>query len=498
MKIQLFFTLAFLMLCSATLLAQNYDLNSYDFRYQKNRGLSLDFDLGNSGNQNFNSKQDTFFADSSFQNEGRSSSSFNFNPSYFSFVNTDALQRSVNANLGSDFSIDLVNEKSTYFARVNERTTDVDLDLNYSNTSRFYKGDKFRYLRISTSSSFDTDGTQRKRSDEQDSDFKSYSFNNRTSFSYGIGAGRTNDVRDAVQAMFIIQDLKKVSGVSFTNEQLEGIAQGITQIRNARYLDFRIGYKMQIKMLDSVLRENGISGENSIDYFTTISDNWLYANRAFRTTGRRWTHYLSVGNQYGFSKTNLKYPVGISPRNYYDQSAYVAPEASLNTDYIYSTQKSLYVQNSYGFSVSSGLLYENSRHVVLDSEFPIDQDTFNRVSAQENVVWNTTLRGSYAYLYQANTRNLFRVLVNPSISYSRWLPEYSANQFAKNNSTLAPDLRVTSDYYHWFSPHLNLRASGIVGSNFRFTQQEDEFIFYKEQNTGLYYTLTLGLNYQLF
>lgn len=56
MKNNLLFTLGFLILCSTHVYAQDYDLNTYDFRYQKYRGLSLDFDLGSNGRQIFNSR----------------------------------------------------------------------------------------------------------------------------------------------------------------------------------------------------------------------------------------------------------------------------------------------------------------------------------------------------------------------------------------------------------------------------------------------------------
>jgi len=96
-----------LVMSSTITFAQDYDLNSYDFRYQKFRGLTFDFDLGNSGSQDFTSRQDTFTRDSTFSNSSNNSLSFDFSPSYFSVENTDALQRTVSASLRGDFSYSL-------------------------------------------------------------------------------------------------------------------------------------------------------------------------------------------------------------------------------------------------------------------------------------------------------------------------------------------------------------------------------------------------------
>ncbi|MEY2925336.1 MAG: hypothetical protein RLZZ337_1886 [Bacteroidota bacterium] len=58
-------TLLFLVLLVSRIatFAQDYDLNTYDFRYQKFRGLTLNFDLGSNGNRIITSSIDTVFRD---------------------------------------------------------------------------------------------------------------------------------------------------------------------------------------------------------------------------------------------------------------------------------------------------------------------------------------------------------------------------------------------------------------------------------------------------
>ena len=74
---QLKTTLLFLLLLVSTAtLAQDYDLNTYDFRYQKFRGLTTGFDLGSNGSKTLNSRIDTVFRDTVSSKTGRNTNPF--------------------------------------------------------------------------------------------------------------------------------------------------------------------------------------------------------------------------------------------------------------------------------------------------------------------------------------------------------------------------------------------------------------------------------------
>lgn len=89
-----------LLLVSTAIFAQDYDLNTYDFRYQKFRGLTTGFDVWSRGNQQFYSEQeqDGNYRDSWFSNSGQFWTNFGFDPNYFAYTNTDNLQRFTQAN----------------------------------------------------------------------------------------------------------------------------------------------------------------------------------------------------------------------------------------------------------------------------------------------------------------------------------------------------------------------------------------------------------------
>ncbi len=488
----------FLAIASTTgVYAQDYDLNTYDFRYQNYRGLSLDFDLGSNGRQSFNSLQDNFFRDSTFSNSHSNSSSFVFSPSYFSVTNTDALQRGVNASVRGDFSYNLTKNKGTQGTNGNKMGNN-QLDLFYANTSRKYTGNRFKYFRFSSNMNLERNMEYGEGNGEKTQKYGNNSLVNETSVSYGFGKGRMNLVSDAVQAMFILQDLQSIDGANYANEKVEAIAQGITLIRNRRYLDFRIGYKAQLRMLDSVLQANGISSEKSIDYFTTISDNWLYANRANRASGSVWTHYATAANGFRRSVGNSERNLLSNPDYRYSRQQLLNPSVYGNTSYAYSHQQSLHVQTSYNFTASTGLDYAiHDNESAYDTE-PIE-DEHKDPYYYETVRWISSLQGNYQYLYQANTRNLLTVNISPFVQIRRDLPQYRTPTISGLKTyEISPNITANANYYHWFSPHLNINASGFLSTNGRYALDQNDVRYQKSQLTSINYDLRFGINYQLF
>lgn len=488
----------FLAVAAATsVYAQDYDLNSYDFRYQKYHGLTFDFNLGSNGGHSFQSSQDTFSGDNSFLNGHANSSSFNFSPRYFSVTNTDALQRQVDASVRGDFRYNINKNKGTQGTNGNRRGNN-QLDLFYANTSRKYTGDRFKYLRFSSALDLDRWMEYGEGNGEKTRKYDNNRLVNETSVSYGFGTGRMNIVTDAVQAMFLLQDLSRIDGANYTTEQVEAVAQGITLIRNNRYLDFRIGYKTQLRMLDSVLQANGVSSEKSIDYFTTISDNWLYANRANRSSGSTLTHYATLGNGFEYGMTNRVLNLLSTPDYYYERKQQLNPSIHVNTNYEYSHQRSLHVQTRYSITASSGLDYAiNDNKQGYDIK-PIEDDVISSYH-NERVRWVSELQGNYEYLYQANTRNLLTVNVSPSIQIFRDLPQYMTPAISGRKAyEILPNINANANYYYWFSPHLNMSASGYLRTNGAYTLEQADDRYLKSQNTNLDYGFRFGVNYQLF
>jgi hypothetical protein len=374
-------------------------------------------------------------------------------------------------------------------------------ELNYSILSRFYSGDNFKLVEVHTSTGYRNHSNNTYYRDGRLLSHKDLDFANSTEISLGFGKGRIDNVTDAVQAIFVLQDLQALYSTSYSQNQIEEIAKGITLIRNARYLDYRIRYKTQLKMLDSVLQVNGVGSERSVDYFTTISDNWLYANRTSRNAGSVWTHYATLANSFDHSgyihESELNLPVF-----QYDRSSDLRPSISLNSSYSFATQKSLYVEKSWGIQAKTELRYLAIKSLTSSSSVPLDVDSFLQSAKvmewDQRFIWRTNISGNWGYLFQPNTRNLWTIKVLPSIDFSKVLPKLTDNDLVVDGYILAPNLVASTYYYHWFSPQLHLNIRADIGTDNRYDKTERDELTDWRQLTNLNYDFSASLVYQFY
>ena len=109
------------------------------------------------------------------------------------------------------------------------------------------------------------------------------------------------------------------------------------------------------------------------------------------------------------------------------------------------------------------------------------------------------MRGNYQYLYQANTRNLLTVNISPFVQIERDLPQYRTPAISGLKAYgISPNIGANANYYHWFSPHLNINASGFLSTNGRYALDQSDVQYQKSQGTSINYDLRVGVNYQLF
>lgn len=418
-------------------------------------------------------------------------------PTYFARINTEPLQRTINAGISNFLDANFFKDTRNDLAPTSISSFENNSGYYFSLTDRYYKKEKFKYLQVYARGSFINTTSEIQQLGSTINQKSSAELSNEFRISEGFGRGRLDAVTDPVQAIFLLEDLQTLDGVQYTNSQIEEIAKGITAIRSARYLDFRLGYKEQIRMLDSVLTNNGVDNSKGIDYFTIMSDNWLYGNRALRVSGKRWTHFLNFQNYYSLN-TNKEDRIDASRYSFVGNSRYYT-RLTLNTDFVTSKQINLHVQVRKGFRASTALQLLRSNDFSASSTMPIDADTLNRGEGSEELESITYLNGSYEYLYQANTRNLLSVSVRPILEIVHDLPEFSPKPaFGLQRITINTWLFVQGNYYHWFSPQLSLRISGRVNSIFLINEQEYSSGQVNQQITDLGYNLQAGLTYQLF
>lgn len=486
---------AFLTL-SSKIFAQEFDLNSYKFRYQKYKGLLGDFSLSDQGGKISNQFRDSSNTSKYDYEQSGNSLNFNISPSYFSFTNLDKIQKTFSVGLTNQFRYSTGNSLQN---NQNGSSTNIynEADLNIESKNRYYYGSKFDLLNISSQ----LNRTSNKLTIDNSPSYTQLTDELSTSLTWdvkiGKGKGRLEYVSDAVSAMFLLKDLEKELGVSYSNEQISKIANSITQIRNQRYLDTRLGTKSQLKLLDTALIEYSLNVHHSIDYFAILNDNWLYAQQAMRTSGKRWTYFME-----NYGNFDRNYSSNISSfsadTNQYDLSR--RKSRSLNhdigIDLDYSKQLSLYHEISFGGSISTGIESTVSGSKVKFDSTPVTIS--NNFLTFSNIYWHSAFRCYWQHLYQPNTRNILIARLTTEVSYNRQLAYRDEISYSVYDNDVLPLVNASLSYYKWISPHFNFNINVSTtysnSSNYTTTKQNEIVQNY----TRLNYNAQAGFTYQLF
>ena len=171
----------------------------------------------------------------------------------------------------------------------------------------------------------------------------------------GVGKGRIENVTDAQMAYYILSDLynQQLLSKEFSAADMEGLAKTITNINNTRLFDYRRKRRFELQQIDSFLQKTGLLNQYSIHYFTTLTDNWIYAYNPYRVQGTQ--KYLRLQPRFNYWGSNTeKTTNGLivsEKRNTYniiaDVIAGIDIKKAINIKHQFS--KGLSLTNSYGY-----------------------------------------------------------------------------------------------------------------------------------------------------
>ncbi|MFN8253161.1 MAG: hypothetical protein U0V75_14930 [Ferruginibacter sp.] len=180
----------------------------------------------------------------------------------------------------SDAAFSLSNSRANYVTgkRV---VTDLSYSVSQSLQNKYYR--EKRYFLISYN------GTLSQHFFKSNNDYytKSNNIGSTIIYTMGIGKGRIENVTDAQMALYILNDLQKNALLTrgFTTDDAYELAKTITRVNNTRLFDSRRKRIYELKQLDSLFKNRGLVNERSIEYFTTVTDNWFYAMNPQRKNG---------------------------------------------------------------------------------------------------------------------------------------------------------------------------------------------------------------------
>lgn len=480
--------------------AQEYDLNNYKYRFQQFRALNTYFDLsGNTRNDDdfFNLETDT--TSISYINTQRNLN-YGGNLTYFENFNLEAKQQNIVARI-------FLNGQSNFGSNNDNRTYDTfysiggsnshNLSLIYNNETRYYKEKKFKYINTDASlNAYSNNGYGDNGQSYPNTTLKTKTFGGSLRLDAGKGKGRLEFVEDPVLAMFIIKDLQTKADLgNITPKQIESIAQGITYVKNQRFIDFRFRRIDQITLLDSVFEANGAKPENALLYFTTLYDNWTYANNFRRTTGKRTTYFLSNYLQANFNKEDRT-----SDFLFDRDGSYNIWNTSLNILQEKFKQDNVHWQSGFNWSLSAGLNQVRIKDNT-ESYYPTLDTTFINESVDFDD--NLFLEAGFGFskLYQPNSRTYYRFNLNQSLRGSTiWEELRVSNSGEERNLDLTSRTRIDVEYFKFFNARLNLNISIGLNADVYNNNSSSNAVNSKNSTIGYYITprINASLNYALF
>lgn len=271
----------------------NYFYQTLDLNFGLNSGLSLD-------NVNNGNKSTTNY--------------FSINSSagatYTLFKNSPKTQTELNSFIQGGIGTwrdNSSNEKNDWTIKQKSVNQGENLDLRllkrYYNSNQNYLEmngrvnigyTKYAYNGEQTSITNDSAIYSNKTKDEY--------FHNGLNGSVYIGTGRIEQVQDARLAMYLLRDLQNLNRESriATDEDVLSLARLITSLKYKRFFDYRLRKIAEITAIDSFLLKNGIAGTPDAAYFTSLTDNWNYANNPVRNSGRRIFTGIDANYSYNY------------------------------------------------------------------------------------------------------------------------------------------------------------------------------------------------------
>jgi hypothetical protein len=290
-------------------LAQNttFKLSDYknpDYRYQT---LDLNFGLRNWLNTNkINSTS------------GYTQNMYRFNSdagaTYSGFSNSRRSQSENHISLGAGISTSgshFKQDQNTGNQDEKHSIYNYNESLDLSGLKRFYN-EKQNYFEINASlgSGYSSDLLKIKSiySGSPDTTIASSQniFRNTVTGSFLIGNGRIEQVQDARLAMYLLDDLHRLSRDkrAASDEDVLALARLITSLKYKRFFDSRLRRIAEITAIDSFLQQSEIAGTTDAAYFTSLHDNWSFANNPARNSGHRFFTGLEADLAYNYTKSN--------------------------------------------------------------------------------------------------------------------------------------------------------------------------------------------------
>ncbi len=225
-------------------------------------------------------------------------------------------------------------------------------------------------------------------------------FSNAITGSFLVGKGRIEQVQDARLAMYLLDDLYKLnrSKRTITDDDVLELAKLITLLKHRRFFDNRLQKIAEIEAIDSFLQNKNIALSTDAAYFTSLNDNWDFANNPVRYSGNRI--FTGIEGNWGFNYKNnfAKY----QPEDNYIVETTIRENSTgifLVTGLTCENPKTIKWQNSASFKAGIGI---RQKYETEKERNDITNDTES--SAYADAIPSVMLSADYGFGYYPNSR----------------------------------------------------------------------------------------------
>jgi len=493
--------LAILVLFSVkTSVAQNttFKLSDYknpDYFYQM---LDLNFVLNNSLSGNKNTVVYNY-----------SGKSFSFSSqaggTYTRYINSlkaqGDLSINLNAGVGSNNNNGSYNSDS-YKTEVKGNSFGHNESLNLAGLHRFYN-QKQNFIEVngslSLSNMYNNSSDQRFETDTASSlrENESKDFENSISGSFLIGKGRIEQVQDARMALYLLDDLFVLNREkrSVSDEDVNDLAQLITRLKYKRFFDYRLRNIAEITAIDSFMQKKGIVNTADAVYFTSLNDNWAYANNPVRYSG----HRLFTGLEANFGYTRHDETLQkILPDNISNENLAKQKTAGLFMvlGYVYEKPTSLKWQNSATIKGSIGIRKHSENTISR-----ISPDPESELDFYSDVVPALNLSADYGFGYYPSSRTWLIFNWWLSSGWEKQKTGLTKDEVTDSQNTFYASTGPKLQAYYYLSEKLRLSFSfqgQLQFENNKYTYDRPEDSPDKGTRTTWNQALNAQLTYSLF
>jgi hypothetical protein len=301
----------------------------------------------------------------------------------------------------------------------------------------------------------------------------------------GHGHGRIEYVEDAVEAMYILNELGEIGALSkkFSEADIKALADKITLVRKERYFDERIYRKKSMSGLVALLQESGLISQGNIDVYNTIADYHYYAGIQERPSGQKLEYYLTPGFRY---ENNIGTTTSATNRkNVADEYT-----GSLGLTVAYSNYKPISIK--WQRNIFADITVNNSAG-LRETESSDNENTYT--GSSKNSQLDGIARAGISYGFYPSTRSNLTAGLSAQYAYN--------NQLSEDRLSSNPDHSFNADLnisgYYYLSSKLRLSGYFNLMSDFHKAKTSyDQVTINELNNSNIQNNFSLALTYYIF